>query len=33
MTPIIVTGHGEFATALQKTMEYVIGASRGYIFY
>ena len=25
MTPIIVTGHGEFASALEKTMEYVIG--------
>lgn len=25
MTSIIVTGHGEFATALEKTMEYVIG--------
>lgn len=32
MTPIIVTGHGEFATALQKTMEYVIGPQEDIYF-
>lgn len=32
MIPIIVTGHGEFATALQKTMEYVIGEQEDIYF-
>lgn len=32
MTSIIVTGHGEFATALQKTMEYVIGPQEDIYF-
>ena len=32
MTPIIVTGHGEFASALEKTMEYVIGPQENIYF-
>lgn len=32
MTPIIVTGHGEFAAALEKTMEYVIGPQEDIYF-
>ena len=32
MTPIIVTGHGEFAYALEKTMEYVIGPQEDIYF-
>lgn len=32
MTPIIVTGHGEFASALEKTMEYVVGPQEDIYF-
>ena len=32
MIPIIVTGHGEFASALEKTMEYVIGPQEDIYF-
>lgn len=32
MVSIIVTGHGEFATALEKTMEYVIGPQEDIYF-
>ena len=32
MSPIIVTGHGEFASALEKTMEYVIGPQENIYF-
>lgn len=32
MTPVIVTGHGEFASALEKTMEYVIGPQENVYF-
>lgn len=32
MIPIIVTGHGEFASALEKTMEYVIGVQEDIYF-
>lgn len=32
MIPIIVTGHGEFASALEKTMEYVIGSQEDIYF-
>ncbi len=32
MIPIIVTGHGEFASALEKTMKYVIGSQEDIYF-